>query len=439
MLRHRDRRAVVTAQTVGGDAPIEDPGDHLRLMVIGGGLLLFINFAAPMNGIIAIPIAFFLKNRLHLAAHQLAIFNLWVGIPLFASFLFGLLRDRWSPFGAGDRGHIIVFGLATMAVYAAVAFMNPTYGILLASLLVATSAFQIVASASSGLLTVIGQREAVAGGMSAVFGVANAVPALVAFLIGGYLSGLLEGRSAGAAAQILFLVASGLMAAIAIFGAIGPRALFQRGAAQAHSLTLWADIGRLMRHWPVWPVMMIQALWQFAPAMGIVLQYHITNTLHATDAQWGEWNAIFYGVFTPVYLLYGVLCRRFRLNGLLWFGFVIAVGQMAPLLFVHSAVGALWAAAAMGLLGALGQAALVDLAIRSAPRGLQGTMIMMFTAIYWGSQRFGDLFGTEIYDHHGGFIPAVWWTIGVYALILPLLLLVPRRLTATRDGEAVPV
>jgi len=51
--------------------------------------------------------------------------------------------------------------------------------------------------------------------------------------------------------------------------------------------------------------------------------------------------------------------------------------------------------------------------------------------------RFGDLLGAEIYDHWGGFFVAVWVTIGIYALILPVILLVPKRLLATRDGEAL--
>jgi MFS family permease len=387
---------------------------------------------------IAIPVSFFLKNRLHLSANQLAVFNLWVGAPLFAGFLFGFARDRWSPFRAGDRGHIVLFGLATMAIYLAMAFAPPSYGALLACLFLATLTFQMVSSATAGLVTTIGQREAMAGGMSMVLGVAVSLPLLAAFFAGGYVSGWLEGRAADSAARILFLGAAGLMGTIALVGALGPKALFARGAVDVHDTTLFGDIVRLLKHWPVYPVVVIQLLWQFAPAQGIVLQYHMTNALHATDAQWGAWNAIFYGAFIPVYLAYGVLCRRVRLRWLLWVGFTIAVAQMVPLLFIKTAEGALWAALPMGLLGGLGQAALVDLTIRSAPKGLQGTLIMLFLACYWISTRFGDVFGTWLYDQHGGFVTAVIATILVYALILPVLLLVPRRLTATTDGETAP-
>lgn len=423
------------AEAVPASAPADD---HLRLMLFGGALLLLINLAAPMHGLIGVPVAFFLKNRLHLTANQLAVFNLWTGAPLFAGFVFGFLRDRWSPFKTGDRGHIVLFGAATMAIYLIMAFAPPSYGALLACLFTATVTFEMIASAASGIVGAIGQREAVAGGMSMVVGVAISIPIMAALLLGGEVSGWLEGRSADSAAHILFLGAAGLMGAIALLGALGPGAFFARGAIEQHVTTPLGDFLRLLRHWPVYPVMVIQLLWQFGPAGGIVLQYHMTNALHASDAQWGAWNAIFYGAFIPVYLAYGYLCRRVRLRWLLWAGFTIAVAQMAPLLFIRSTQGALLAALPMGLMGGLGQAALVDLTIRAAPKGLQGTMLMLFTACYWISTRFGDVFGTWLYDQHGGFVTAVIATIVVYALILPLLLLVPGRLTATADGEAVP-
>ena len=65
----------------------------------------------------------------------------------------------------------------------------------------------------------------------------------------------------------------------------------------------------------------------------------------------------------------------------------------------------------MGMLGGLAQASLVDLVIRSAPPGSQGTVMMLFYAGYYFSVRFGDLLGTWIYDKHGGFIPAVMVTV----------------------------
>jgi MFS family permease len=165
-----------------------------------------------------------------------------------------------------------------------------------------------------------------------------------------------------------------------------------------------------------------------------VLQYHMSNTLHGSDAQWGEWNAIFLVAFIPGLFAYGYICRRVRLSWLLWGGFGIAVLQMIPLLFINTAEGALVAAAFLGVIGAFAQGALTDLSIRSAPRGLEGTMGMMFIACFYIAFRFGDLFGTALYDRYGFAVPVIA-TIVSTALVLPVLLIVPRRLIQTRDGE----
>ncbi len=52
---------------------------RLRIILYFVGLLFLMGF--PEN-VISIPISFFLKNKLHLAAHELAIFGLIAAIPI---------------------------------------------------------------------------------------------------------------------------------------------------------------------------------------------------------------------------------------------------------------------------------------------------------------------------------------------------------------------
>src|ERR1700722_5777527 len=101
--------------------PLVPDTRRLGLFLFAGLLMLLLNLGDPAVGLINIPVSFFLKNRLHLAAHEQAMFRLWIGAPLFVSFCFGFLRDRWSPFGSGDRGHLMLFGVLTAAIYAVVA------------------------------------------------------------------------------------------------------------------------------------------------------------------------------------------------------------------------------------------------------------------------------------------------------------------------------
>ncbi|HEV2363349.1 MAG TPA: MFS transporter [Caulobacteraceae bacterium] len=428
-------RAEAAAADVADAAPLP-AAERGEVFVYAGLILLILNFAAPVGGFLSTPLTFFMKNRLHLQAHQLAAFNFWTGLPLYLAFAFGFLRDRWSPLGAGDRGHLALFGAATAAIFAGLAFVEPTYGALFVGVLAATALLQIVGAAANGLITSIGQARAVSGEASAIVNISTCAPAVAGYALGGVLSGAMEGEQAGAAARTLFLAAAGLMALAALLGALGPKRVFAE-EPQRPTMSALADIGRLLRAWPVVPPLIMLALWDFAPAMGAVLPYHLADALHASDADVGLWYALFYAANIPSLAAYFWLCRRVRLSRLIVIATLIAIPQMAPLLFVHSVSGALLAAIPMGLMGGLASAAYIDLAIRACPAGLQGTLMMLILgAIFYAAARLGDLWGASLYDTRGGFTLTVIASIGVYALILPVLALADRRLMATRDGEA---
>ena len=134
---------------------------RVQAFAFGGLLLVLSNFSGPTSGMIDIPVTFFLKNRMHLGANDLAVFKLWVGLPLILGFVFGFVRDRWSPFGRGDRGHILVFGGLTALVYGAVALMTPSYAVFLGGLFVATMAFKMVSSAIYGVVNTLDQHGSI--------------------------------------------------------------------------------------------------------------------------------------------------------------------------------------------------------------------------------------------------------------------------------------
>jgi Na+/melibiose symporter-like transporter len=397
-------------------------------------------FGGPSGGLIDIPISFFLKNRLHLEAHQVAHFRLIAAIPLYLSFAFGFIRDMWNPLGLRDRGFMLVFGGLCALLYLGFAFLPMTYASLLVAVIVLTTSFLFVASAQNGLASTIGQQHAMTGQISAAWNVFTSIPLVAALLAGGWLSGLLEDRNADSATRVLFVAGAVIMAAVSLFALWKPKDVFENVHAEhgsdVHPL---ADIKRLFGEWRIYPAMAIWLLWNFAPGSTTPLQYHLQNNLHATDAQWGQWNAIFAASFIPTFIVYGFLCRRFPLRTLLLWGTVIAVPQMVPLLFIDSVTGALVAAVPMGLMGGLATGAYMDLIIRSCPRGLQGTTLMMSSSLYFVISRFGDLLGTTLYDRYGGFTVCVIAITFVYALILPTLWLVPKELIATTDGEVVEV
>jgi len=407
-----------------------------KIFLYLGILIVLLSFGSPGSGLVDIPISFFLKNKLHLTAHEVAYFRLVAGIPLYLSCVFGFVRDTWSPLGMGDRGLMLVFGAVTAVLYAIFAFTPVTYVTLLIAVVLLTISFLFVASAQNGLTSALGQQHMMSGQISAIWNIFASLPTIVALLIGGTLSGFLEEQDTDQAARILFLVGAAIMALVAAYAVWRPSTVFDNVRIEREVTTdLMVDIKRLVRHWPIYPALLIWLLWNFAPGSATPLQFYLQNVLSGTDAEWGQWNAIFAASFIPTFMMFGLLCRRFPLKTLLLWGTVIAIPQLVPLLFLHSMTGALIAAAPGGLMGGLATAAYLDLIIRSCPLGLQGTMLMLSAGINVIITRFGDLLGTRLYDYFGSFTACVIATTVVYALILPALALVPKHLIDTADGQ----
>jgi MFS family permease len=402
-----------------------------RLFFHLGVLIWLLAFGSPFGGLIEIPISFLLKNKLHLEVQELAHFRFLSAVPLYFSFAFGFLRD-WDPLDLGDRGLLVLFGVATALLYIVFAFIPTTYATLLAAMLILTSGSLFMIAAQNGLTAIIGQRHEISGQISALWNFFLVMPSVAAFLFGGMLSGLLEHSEASQAARILFLVGAAMAGAVACFGRWGSDLLFQPRAARLPTSNPAQELKRLLQHRPIYPALLIWLLWNFAPGTLTPLQYFLQNDLGGGDALWGQWNAIFTASFAPAFIGFGLLCRRLPLKTLLWWGTIAAIPQMLPLLSVHSPEGALLAAVPIGLMGGLATAAYTDLLIRSVPHGLEGSAMMTSSSVYFISTRFGDVLGAHIYDF-GGFVSCVSVTVFVYVLILPATLLVPKYLIATRD------
>jgi len=407
-----------------------------RIFLYLGLLIVLLAFGAPGSGLIDIPITFLLKNKMRLKAHELADFRLVAAIPLYLSFVFGFIRDSWNPLGMRDRGFMLLFGSVTACLYIIFAFTPPTYGTLLVAVLILTASFLFVASAQNGLTSTLGQQHMMSGQISAIWNIFASIPTVAALLVGGSLSNMLEEKNADQAVRILFLIGAAIMAAIAAYAFWKPRSVFDNVRYEYEiARNPLDDIRRMVRHWPIYPALLIWLLWNFAPGSATPLQYYLQNTLGANDAQWGQWNAIFAVSFIPTFMIFGLLCQKLPLRTLLLWGTVIAVPQMVPLLFIHSTGGALAAAVPIGLMGGVATAAYLDLIIRSCPSGLQGTMLMLAGGLNIIVARFGDVLGTNLYDYYGSFVVCVIAITVVYALILPALLLVPKYLIATADGQ----
>ncbi|MET2526245.1 MFS transporter [Ralstonia pseudosolanacearum] len=400
-----------------------------------GWLTLFIYLATPAGYLLDIQTSYLLKNQLHATATQISIFRLVTGIPVYIAFAFGLARDHWNPLGLRDRGFFLIFAPTTAAALIWMAFSGFSYLGLLVGMLLAMLSSRFVAAAYQGLIALVGQEKRMSGRLSALWNVVSAVPVVAGAFASGYISDHLAPQGAFflVAAVTVLIALLGLWKPISVFGQ-----LYEK--PQARGTDFIGNVRRLVTHRAIYPAVLICFLWNFAPGSATPLQFYLTNALHASDSVYSYYNGIFAAAFIPTFLLYGLLCKKVSLDKLLWWGTLVAVPQMIPLAFIHSANLALVLAAPIGLMGGVATAAYFDLAMRSCPPGLQGTLMMLVDGVLALSARAGDLLGSWIYNSSPthGFTYCVIATTVVYALILLLIPLTPKTLIATRDGEPNP-
>lgn len=413
----------------------DDSADTGQTFHYFGWLTLLVYLATPTGYLVDIQTSYMLKNQLHATATEIATFRLITGIPVYFAFAFGLVRDMWNPLGLRDRGYFLIFAPLTAIAFIGMASSRLSYYGLAVGMLFAMVSFRLVAAAYQGLIALVGQEKLMSGRLSALWNIVSALPVLAGALASGYISEHLPPKET-------FILAAALAMLVGLLGLWKPRSVFSHAydKPQARGANFVGDVKRLVKHWPVYPAVTICFLWNFAPGAATPLQFYLTNELHASDAVYSYFNGIFAASFIPTFLLYGFLCKKVSLKKLLWWGTIIAVPQLIPLAFIHSGNLAMVLAVPIGLMGGVATAAYFDLAMRSCPPGLQGTLMMLVDGVFLLSARGGDVLGSKIYNNSPahGFLYCVIATTVVYALILPLILLVPKQLIATTDGQRNP-
>jgi hypothetical protein len=376
-----------------------------------------------------------LKNLLHASASQISLFRLLTAIPFYLGFAFGMIRDLWNPFGLRDRGYFRIFVPLMASVLMWMALSQVSYTGLLVGMLLATLAYSFLLAAFQGLQALIGQEALMTGRLTALSNFFLFIPVSAAYFISGFMSDNLSPRQ-------IFLLVVALTTTLGVFGFWKPRAVFNHTYDNPLALGsgFFGDVRRLLAHRAIYPVLLINVLWNFSPGSFTPMQFFLTNQLHAPDSIYGTYAGLYNLFFIPPTVLYGFLCQRFPPRKLLFWSVVIGVPQFVPMAFIHTGQQALAAAVLIGLMGGLANAACIDIGMRACPPGLQGTLMMMIAASFALSMRGGDVLGSWIYGlspKHGFQYCVIAITV-TYALILPIIPLIPKHLTSTADGEPNP-
>jgi len=415
-------------------AASNDASKIRQLLLYFGLMSLLINLVNP-GFLLDIPTSYMLKNILHSSVSQISGFRLLTGIPFYLGFVFGMVRDLWSPLGRRDPGYFLLFVPVMALVLGAMGLSRTTYAGLLMGMLAAMISYSFLTAAFQGLMALIGQEALMSGRMGALSNIFLFLPVGAAYFASGFMTEYLTPRQ-------IFLLVLLLTATLSVFGFWKPRSVFSHAYDNPHAkgTTFLGDVQRLLKHRAIYPVVLINLLWNFSPGAFTPMQFFLSNQLHASDAIYADFSGLYNLFYLPPALLYGFLCTRFPPRKLLWWSVLAGVPQFIPMAFIHSGRQALLMAVLIGLLGGLANTACIDIGIRACPPGLQGTLMMMIAATFPLSSRGGDVLGSWIYglSPQYGFQYCVIAITVTYALILAVIPFVPKQITATADGEPNP-
>ena len=105
--------------------------------------------------------------------------------------------------------------------------------------------------------------------------------------------------------------------------------------------------------------------------------YHLTEHVRISSELFGTFTALQSLFFLPTSLLYGFLCTRAPLSRLLWWGTIVAILQGPIMFLAMGPTSTIIVAILYGLFGGFATAAYIDLIMRSCPKGLEGTAMMV--------------------------------------------------------------
>src|SRR5258708_15488883 len=145
-----------------------------------------VGLGSPL-GIAAIPINYFLKDRLHLSPVRMAVFLALASIPVCVGFVFGFIRDRWRSARWGDRQYLFVCAVVAAGAYLWLATTTIDYFKLLSLVFVVVIAYVMVFASAQALMTGVAQAYGMTGRLSVVFGFGYFTPAVISALAGGLL------------------------------------------------------------------------------------------------------------------------------------------------------------------------------------------------------------------------------------------------------------
>jgi predicted MFS family arabinose efflux permease len=195
------------------------------------------------------------------------------------------------------------------------------------------------------------------------------------------------------------------------------------------------QLSQILRSRALWLAAAMLFLVYVVPGLNTALTYRQSDELHFSKELIGRLASVEGAAGIAFALVYAVICSRFRLRTLIVFA--IASNAAATLLFLsYTASDAYAIHAATGALSVLSELSLMDLAVRSTPRGCEGLGFALMMSVRNFGIAMSDVIGSKLMDQaHFGFSTLVLINAATTAAVLLFVPALPKVLVLRKEGE----
>jgi predicted MFS family arabinose efflux permease len=195
------------------------------------------------------------------------------------------------------------------------------------------------------------------------------------------------------------------------------------------------QLSQILRSRALWLAAGMLFLVYVVPGLNTALTYRQSDELHFSKELIGRLASVEGAAGIAFALVYAVICSRFNLRTLILFS--IAANAAATLLFLsYTASDAYAVHAVTGAVSVLSELSLMDLAVRSTPRGCEGLGFALMMSVRNFGIAMSDVIGSKLMDQaHFGFTTLVLINAATTAAVLLFVPALPKALVLRKEGQ----
>jgi len=471
----------------------ERPQTSLRAYLILVGVGAFATTFAQQRLIGNYPILFLLKEHMHFQKEQVSEFFLWATFAWNLKPLAGVLTDAFPLFGSRRRLYMLFGALLAGICWAGLAFSTDSYPTFLAFSVLLNIGIVFASTSMGGLQVEAGQAYAIPGRVSSLRQVVTSISQIAGPLLGGWLAGQAFGLTAGIGAGTLLALAlfaltafkevktprpppvspeelarplwrptPGILVGIGVIGVAGVALVLTPGLSNVGFSLLallvvfflvlglamvrvanpvlhkaQGQLSQILESRTLWLAVVMLFLVYTVPGLATALTYRQSDELHFSEEFIGTLTSIEGGAGLLLAGAYAAVCSRFNLRSLMVAG--IFGNALVTLLFLYyTRDTAVVVHALSGAMVVVCELALMDLAVRSTPRGCEALGFALMMSIRNFGIAMSDVIGSKMMDqYHFSFDSLVIINAATTTVILLFIPFLPKDIILRKEGEQI--